>query len=172
MLMLVAQLGLQGDQLMDTFANSAWAFSEQTFCQISKWCSNNPKRYVTIATWWVRSSWELGSFASRLTCFVRWSWAKFQRPSQVENLAAQHNDPTASKFSCSLPCPPGSPRFGRCRSIDRGVCFEAWYSCLHVWKVTVHSHFPNMDQQLCLSRKYTVSVFVDLRLHNTLEPLK
>jgi hypothetical protein len=49
----------------------------------SQWCSRYPEtfeRYVIRATWWVQRSDDAGPFASRLTCFVRWIWAKFQRP--------------------------------------------------------------------------------------------
>jgi len=82
------------------------------------------------------------------TGFFCRSWAKFQRPSQTENLAAQHHDPTASKFSDSLPCPSGTPGFGWCecvieqfvsRNDTRVSMFGKWL--LNVWYYAVVKWF-------------------------------
>jgi hypothetical protein len=73
---------------------------------------------------------EAGPFASRLACFVRWSWTQLITALfvgwKLATQQRQYDDPTTSKFSGSQPYPPGSPGLSWCRCTDRGIFFQEW----------------------------------------------
>jgi len=105
--------------------------SNLSVMQLLFWQTWHRSCVVSTATW---KSWYV-CFLPHMLCPQKLS---VQRASQTENLAAQHDDTTASKFCGSLPCPPGSSRFDWHACFDGGIYLEKWDTCVHVWTLTVN----------------------------------